>query len=77
LRQEWTLFIMGGVFVWETLSVMLQVASFKMTGRRLFRMAPFHHHLELKGWPEPRITVRLWIITVLLTLGGLMSLMPF
>ena len=74
VRQEIVLFIMGGVFVMETLSVMLQVASFKLTGKRIFRMAPLHHHFELKGWPEPRVIVRFWIITVLLVLIGLASL---
>ena len=74
VRQEVTLFIMGGVFVVETVSVMLQVASFKLTGRRIFRMAPLHHHFELKGWPEPRVIVRFWIITVILVLVGLASL---
>jgi phospho-N-acetylmuramoyl-pentapeptide-transferase len=73
-RQEVVLLIMGGVFVAETLSVMLQVASFKLTGRRIFRMAPLHHHFELKGWPEPRVIVRFWIITVILVLVGLASL---
>jgi phospho-N-acetylmuramoyl-pentapeptide-transferase len=74
VKQEITLFIMGGVFVVETVSVMLQVASFKLTGRRIFRMAPLHHHFELKGWPEPRVIVRFWIITVILVLVGLASL---
>ena len=74
VRQEIVLFIMGGVFVVETISVMLQVASFKLTGRRIFRMAPLHHHFELKGWPEPRVIVRFWIITVILVLVGLASL---
>jgi phospho-N-acetylmuramoyl-pentapeptide-transferase len=74
VRQEIVLFIMGGVFVVETVSVMLQVASFKLTGRRIFRMAPLHHHFELKGWPEPRVIVRFWIITVILVLVGLASL---
>ena len=74
VRQEVTLFIMGGVFVMETISVMLQVASFKLTGRRIFRMAPLHHHFELQGWPEPRVIVRFWIITVILVLIGLASL---
>ncbi len=68
------LFIMGGVFVVETLSVILQVASFKLTGKRIFRMAPLHHHYELKGWPEPRVIVRFWIITVVLVLIGLATL---
>jgi phospho-N-acetylmuramoyl-pentapeptide-transferase len=74
VRQELVLVIMGGVFVAETISVMLQVASFKLTGRRIFRMAPLHHHFELKGWPEPRVIVRFWIITVVLVLIGLASL---
>jgi len=74
VRQEFALFIMGGVFVMETVSVILQVASFKLTGRRIFRMAPLHHHFELKGWPEPRVIVRFWIITVILVLIGLASL---
>jgi phospho-N-acetylmuramoyl-pentapeptide-transferase len=74
VRQELVLFIMGGVFVMETVSVMLQVVSFKLTGRRIFRMAPLHHHFELKGWPEPRVIVRFWIITVILVLIGLSSL---
>jgi len=74
VRQEFVLFIMGGVFVIETLSVILQVASFKLTGKRIFRMAPLHHHFELKGWPEPRVIVRFWIITVILVLIGLASL---
>lgn len=73
-RQELVLFIMGGIFVLETVSVMLQVASFKLTGKRIFRMAPIHHHFELKGWPEPRVIVRFWIITVILVLVGLASL---
>jgi phospho-N-acetylmuramoyl-pentapeptide-transferase len=74
VRQEIVLFIMGGVFVLETVSVMLQVASYKLTGKRIFRMAPLHHHFELKGWPEPRVIVRFWIITVILVLVGLASL---
>ena len=74
VRQELVLFIMGGVFVVETLSVIIQVASFKLTGRRIFRMAPLHHHFELKGWPEPRVIVRFWIITVVLVLAGLATL---
>ena len=74
VRQELVLFIMGGVFVMEAISVMLQVASFKFTGQRIFRMAPLHHHFELKGWPEPRVIVRFWIITVILVLVGLGSL---
>ena len=74
VRQEIVLFIMGGVFVMETLSVVIQVASFKLTGKRVFRMAPIHHHFELKGWPEPRVIVRFWIITVILVLIGLATL---
>jgi phospho-N-acetylmuramoyl-pentapeptide-transferase len=74
VRQELVLVVMGGVFVVETLSVMLQVASFKLTGRRVFRMAPIHHHFELKGWPEPRVIVRFWIISVVLVLVGLATL---
>jgi len=74
VRQELVLVIMGGIFVIETLSVMIQVASFKLTGRRIFRMAPIHHHFELKGWPEPRVIVRFWIISVVLVLLGLATL---
>jgi len=74
VRQELVLFIMGGVFVIETVSVILQVGSFKLTGKRIFRMAPLHHHYELKGWPEPRVIVRFWIITFILVLIGLASL---
>jgi phospho-N-acetylmuramoyl-pentapeptide-transferase len=74
VRQEIVLFIMGGVFVVETLSVIIQVASFKLTGRRVFRMAPLHHHYELKGWKENQVVVRFWIITMMLVLFGLSSL---
>ena len=74
VRQELVLVIMGGVFVMETLSVIMQVTSYKLTGKRIFKMAPLHHHFELKGWPEPRVIVRFWIITVILTLVGLASL---
>ena len=74
VRQEIVLFIMGGIFVAETVSVIVQVASFKLTGRRVFRMAPLHHHYELKGWPEPRVIVRFWIITIILVLIGLATL---
>ncbi|MBY5269053.1 phospho-N-acetylmuramoyl-pentapeptide-transferase [Spiribacter salinus] len=74
VRQEVVLFIMGGVFVAETVSVMLQVIWYKQTGRRIFRMAPLHHHFELKGWPEPRVIVRFWIISVVLVLVGLATL---
>ncbi|KAB2312285.1 phospho-N-acetylmuramoyl-pentapeptide-transferase [Betaproteobacteria bacterium SCN2] len=74
VRQEIVLFIMGGVFVVETLSVIIQVASFKMTGKRVFRMAPLHHHYELKGWKETQVVVRFWIITMMLVLIGLSTL---
>lgn len=73
-RQEIVFFIMGGIFVAETVSVILQVGSFKLRGKRIFRMAPLHHHYELKGWPEPRVIVRFWIITLLLVLAGLATL---
>lgn len=74
VRQELVLFVMGGVFVLETVSVILQVGSFKLTGKRIFKMAPIHHHFELKGWPEPRVIVRFWIITFVLVLCGLATL---
>lgn len=74
VRHEIVLFIMGGIFVLETVSVILQVASFKLTGKRIFRMAPIHHHFELKGWPEPRVIVRFWIIALMLVLIGLATL---
>jgi phospho-N-acetylmuramoyl-pentapeptide-transferase len=74
VRQEIVLFVMGGVFVLETVSVMLQVASFRLTGRRIFRMAPIHHHFELKGWAEPKVIVRFWIISFVLVLAGLATL---
>ncbi|HXS90669.1 MAG TPA: phospho-N-acetylmuramoyl-pentapeptide-transferase, partial [Steroidobacteraceae bacterium] len=74
VRQEIVLLIMGGVFVMETVSVMLQVASYKLTGKRIFRMAPIHHHFELKGWAEPKVIVRFWIISVILVLIGLATL---
>lgn len=74
VRQELVLFIMGGVFVMETLSVIIQVISFKLTRKRVFKMAPLHHHFELKGWPEPRVIVRFWIITFVLVLCGLATL---
>ncbi|MBL4797671.1 MAG: phospho-N-acetylmuramoyl-pentapeptide-transferase [Oleispira sp.] len=73
-RQEIVFFIMGGIFVAETVSVILQVGSFKLTGKRIFRMAPLHHHYELKGWPEPRVIVRFWIVTLILVLAGLATL---
>ena len=74
VRQELVFIVMAGVFVMETVSVILQVASFKLTGKRIFRMAPIHHHFELKGWPEPRVIVRFWIISVILVLAGLATL---
>jgi phospho-N-acetylmuramoyl-pentapeptide-transferase len=74
VRQEIVLAIMGGVFVVETLSVIIQVSSFKLRGKRVFKMAPIHHHFELKGWAEPKVIVRFWIITVILVLIGLASL---
>ncbi len=74
VRQEIVLFVMGGVFVMETLSVMIQVASFKLTGKRVFRMAPLHHHYELKGWKETQVVVRFWIVTMMLVLIGLSTL---
>jgi phospho-N-acetylmuramoyl-pentapeptide-transferase len=74
VRQEIVLVVMGGIFVLETVSVILQVASFKLTGRRIFRMAPIHHHFELKGWAEPKIIVRFWIISLILVLAGLATL---
>jgi phospho-N-acetylmuramoyl-pentapeptide-transferase len=74
VRQELVVLVMGGVFVLETASVILQVASFKLTGRRVFRMAPIHHHFELKGWAEPKVIVRFWIISLLLVLAGLATL---
>ncbi len=74
VRQELVFIVMAGVFVIETVSVILQVASFKLTGKRIFRMAPIHHHFELKGWPEPRVIVRFWIISVILVLAGLATL---
>lgn len=73
-RHEIVFFIMGGIFVLETVSVILQVVSYRLTGKRIFRMAPIHHHFELKGWPEPRVIVRFWIITVMLVLFGLATL---
>jgi phospho-N-acetylmuramoyl-pentapeptide-transferase len=74
VRQEIVLFIMGGVFVMETVSVMLQVGSYKLRGKRIFKMAPIHHHFELKGWAEPKVIVRFWIITFILVLVGLATL---
>lgn len=74
VRQEIVLLIMGGVFVLETLSVIIQVTSFKLTGKRVFRMAPLHHHYELKGWKENQVVVRFWIISMMLVLIGLTTL---
>ena len=74
VRQEIVLLIMGGLFVMEALSVMIQVTSFKLTGKRVFRMAPIHHHFEQKGWTEPQIVIRFWIIAVVLALLGLATL---
>jgi len=74
VRQEIVLFVMGGVFVMETVSVMLQVGSFKLRGKRIFKMAPIHHHFELKGWPEPKVIVRFWIMTFILVVVGLATL---
>ena len=74
VRQELVVLVMGGIFVLETASVILQVASFKLTGRRIFRMAPIHHHFELKGWAEPKVIVRFWIISLILVLIGLATL---
>ena len=74
VRQELVFFLMGGIFVAETLSVIIQVASFRFFGRRVFKMAPLHHHFELKGWAEPKIIVRFWIITFILVLIGLATL---
>lgn len=74
VRQEIVLVIMGGIFVIETLSVIIQVGSFKLRGKRVFRMAPIHHHFELKGWPEPKVIVRFWIISLILVLVGLATL---
>jgi phospho-N-acetylmuramoyl-pentapeptide-transferase len=74
VRQEIVALVMGGIFVLETASVILQVTSFKLTGRRIFRMAPIHHHFELKGWAEPKVIVRFWIISFLLVLAGLSTL---
>ena len=71
IRHEYVLIVMGGLFVIEALSVIVQVVSFKLTGKRVFNMAPLHHHYELKGWPEPRVIVRFWIITFMLVLLGL------
>jgi phospho-N-acetylmuramoyl-pentapeptide-transferase len=73
-KNEILLALCGGIFVMEALSVMAQVASFKMTGKRVFKMAPIHHHFELKGWAEPKVIVRFWIISILLALVTLSTL---
>ena len=74
IRQEFLLVVVGGVFVVEALSVIIQVGSFKLPGKRVFRMAPIHHHFEKLGWPEPKIVVRFWIVSVILGLVALSSL---
>ncbi|WP_298726929.1 phospho-N-acetylmuramoyl-pentapeptide-transferase [uncultured Ferrovibrio sp.] len=74
VKHELVLAIIGGLFVLETVSVMVQVASFKLTGKRVFRMAPLHHHYEKKGWKEPTIVIRFWIVAVILALAGLSTL---
>jgi phospho-N-acetylmuramoyl-pentapeptide-transferase len=74
VRQEFLLLLCGGIFVMETVSVILQVASFKLTGKRIFLMAPIHHHFELKGWKESKVTVRFWIISMILCLFSLLTL---
>ena len=73
-KNEILLIVIGGIFVLETISVITQVISFKLTGRRIFRMAPIHHHFELKGWPEPKVIVRFWIISILLALVAISTL---
>jgi len=73
-KQELVLLVVGGIFVMEAVSVIVQVTSFRLYGKRVFRMAPIHHHFELKGWPEPRVIVRFWIISVILVLVGLATL---
>jgi len=74
IRHEIVLLIMGGLFVLETASVIVQVLSYRLTGKRIFRMAPIHHHFELKGWAEPKVIVRFWIITLVLVTIGISSL---
>ncbi len=74
IKKEVVLLIVGGVFVWEAVSVILQVASFKMFRKRIFKMSPFHHHLQLMGWPESKVTIRLWIIALVLAIIGLSTL---
>ena len=74
IKKEMWLVIVGGIFVWEAVSVILQVASFKIFHKRIFLMSPFHHHLQLKGWPESKVTTRLWIIAMILAVVGLSTL---
>ena len=74
VKHELVLAIIGGLFVVETLSVIIQVASFKMTGKRVFRMAPLHHHFEKLGWSEPTVVIRFWIIASILAIAGLATL---
>jgi len=74
VKQEMLLIIVGGLFVWEALSVMIQVLSFKLSGRRVFLMSPIHHHFELKGWAEPKVVVRFWIINILFAMIALGTL---
>ena len=74
IHQPFTLVIVGGIFVWEALSVILQVASFKMTGKRIFRMSPIHHHFELKGWHENKVVIRFWILSLVFAIAGLATL---
>ena len=73
-KQEILLVLVGGIFVVEALSVIFQVASYKLTGKRVFAMAPIHHHYELKGWAEPKIIVRFWIISIMLALLAISTL---
>ena len=74
VKHEIVLAIVGGLFVLETVSVIIQVLSFKLTGKRIFKMAPIHHHFEKKGWPESTIVIRFWIIAIILALVGLATL---
>ncbi len=75
IRKEVLLLVIGGVFVMEAASVILQVASFRLRkGKRLFRMAPIHHHFEMRGWPETRVTIRLWIVALICALAGLATI---
>jgi phospho-N-acetylmuramoyl-pentapeptide-transferase len=74
IHQPFTLVIVGGIFVIEAASVILQVASFKLTGNRIFRMAPIHHHFELKGWKETKVVIRFWILSLLFAIMGLATL---